>query len=318
MLHSGKIRQLLLALVATLFVWLVHTLSLEYTSSMQFSVKLSTDLDGYEESAVSNEPLMLHGTATGYRIMRNRGFGGKLTQLEIFVERKYLTKIAGHENMFRVNVSDIGDKVISALGDIASVDFFESEYLTFTLHKQDFRKVPVIATSSISYRSQYMPVRDMVLTPDSVLVYGSRSELEGVNEIHTAVIYHRGVRKNIQGYVALEKGNGNLRLSQDKVLYSINVSRYVEATEQKEIKVKNLPPDKSLVLFPPKVEVTYRFPFDRSARSNPELEFYVDYEDCTASAGTRVIPKMEESDAVIYSYRLKPVTVEFIVRDEEE
>lgn len=317
MLDSVKIRQLLLALVATLFVWLVHTLSLEYASSMQFGVKVSTDLTGYEASAVSNEPIMLHGTATGYRIMRNRWFG-KYTRLEIDVERKYLTKIAGHEGLFRVNVADIKDKVSLAVGDVVSVDFFETEYLTFTLHRQDFRKVPVVATSSITYKSQYMPVGEMTLTPDSVLVYGNVTELEGVNEIHTEVIYHRGVNRNIQGYVDLNKGNDNFRLSQDKVRYSITTDRYVEATVQKEVKVKNLPAGKSLILFPSKVDVTYRFPFDRTARGNPDIDFYVDYEACAASAGTRIIPQMEESEVVIYSYKLKPAMVEFIVRDEDE
>ena len=315
-MHSDNIRQLLLALVVTLFVWVVHTLSLEYTSMIQCSVRVSANMVGYEASALSNEPLLFRATTTGYRMMRLKGFGGDRYVIDIDLNRNVLERMDGSDTFFRVRVSEIRDKISAALGGNVSADYFDTDYLTFFFRKQGFKKVPVIATSSVSYRSQYMPVRELTVSPDSVLAYGSVSELEGLNEVHTNIIYHRGVGKNIQGYVSLDKGSGLVRFSQDKVLYSINVVRYVETSQTVDIKVRNLPAGKSLILLPSKTQVTYRFPFDHTARTSPEIEVYVDYDECAAQTGTKTIPHMEAPGTDIFSCSFEPRMVEFIVVDE--
>ena len=315
---SGKISQLLLALVVTFFVWVVHTLSLEYTAPLQFSVRVSSEMVGYEASSVSNEPLLLRATATGYRLMRLRGVGRGNVTLDLALNPRQIEKADGSDTFFTVRVPEIKDKIIEALGDNVSVDFIETDSLTFFFRRQGYKKVPVVVSSSITYRSQYMPVRKLTLAPDSVLVYGGVAELDGVREVHTSTIYHRSVDKNIQGYVDLECPSGLLRLSQDKVLYTINVERYVEVKKPVEIRTKNLPEGKSLILYPAKVDVTYRFPFDNGRSSCPEIGLYVDYEDCAAAVGTKVIPQLMETDTMILSWEMNPRMVEFIISDEKE
>lgn len=314
MFDGGKIGSLLLAFVLTFFVWVIHNLTLEYSAPVQLSVRISTDKEGYQSSSVSNEQLLFRCTATGYSLIRMRGLVRDHSSIDLFLEDKYLHP-AGDEDFF-VNISEIREKLLSAIGEDVSVEFFETEKLSFHLPREEFRKVPVRAMASVSYKSQYMPVGGIVLSPDSVLVYGSEVELEGVTEVRTSTIFLRGISKREQGFARLEPVGG-LRLSHSSVVYSLDVKRYVENTGLVDVEIRGVPKGKSVILIPSQVEIVYRFPFDNRSRRRGAPVLYVNYEDCVNSSGS-VIPKISEEGLEILDYRLNPRLVECILSDERK
>ncbi|MBQ0025216.1 MAG: hypothetical protein KBT00_05790 [Bacteroidales bacterium] len=319
MTRSGKVRQLFLALILTVFMWLLHNMSLEYSSTLQYSVIVSSSLEGYEAEAVSTEPLILRGTASGYHLMRVQGFGDETPVLHLRVDPSELELVDQNAGVFRLKVSDLSvrDRISAAIGDGVSVEVIDTEYLSFSFQKRDCRKVPVRANAVLFYRSQYMPVGGITLFPDSVLVYGEPSALESIVEVNTSTVRRRSVDKDIRGTLSVSVPAG-LTVYPKKVAYSVKVERYVESTETVEVSVRNVPDGKSVLLFPSKVDVSYRKPFTRSNRRKPSLEAYVDYTEYELSSGTRVIPVVSISDSTVSSYTINPMTVECIVSDGRE
>ena len=302
-----KVRQYALALVVAFFVWLLHNLSLDYSSYLQYRVRLSTDIEGYRSTALSNEVLLLRGKGSGFYILKTKVRRHTFSRIELAVGRKYLTPVKGEEGVFMLKVSDVAEKIRESVEDF-EIDFIETETLTFTLEPQAFKKVPVVLASDIHCEPQYMIVGDIELNPDSVTVSGNAKELEGISKVMTRSVALRHVDKSVEGIVALEKMDGfDTNLSD--VHYSFAVTRYVERTVTVPVTVENTPAGRNLMVLPSSVTVTYRTPV--RARQK-DFHFEVDYRDYVRAAGSKLIPRMVGGGKEILSYEIEPRMVECI------
>lgn len=301
-----KIRQYLVALVVSFLVWMLHNLSLDYSSYLQYRVRLTTDLEGYESSALSNEVLLLKGKGSGFYILKNHTHDKDFPVIELSLGRKYLTRVKGEEGVFSVKVSEIAEKLDEA-DDEVSIDFIETERLTFNLQRQSFKKVPVVLSADIHCLPQYMIVDGIKVRPDSVVVYGNANDLEGVNKVTTRSVVLDKVDNSVQGIVDIERLDG-FRVDVGQVHYEFDVKRYVERSEVVPITVKNTPAGKNLMVLPSSVKVTYRTPVRGNVKS---FSFVVDYKDYAKSPGSKIIPKMVGGRGIL-SYEISPRMVECV------
>lgn len=304
---AGKIKQFALAFIIASFVWLLHNLSEDYSSYLQYRVRLSTDIEGYESTALSNEILLLRGKASGFYILKMRSRKHTFTEIDLVLDHKYLTPVKGEEGIFSVKVSDITEKIDEAVDDMA-IDFIETERLTFNLKRQSYKKVPVVLASDIKCLPQYMIVGDIEVWPDSIVVYGNTKDLEGVHRVTTRTVSLERLDKSVQGVVALERLDG-FRVDVDEVHYSFDVKRYVEHSKVVPVTVQNMPFGKNLMILPSSVTVTYRTPVRASVQ---DFSLVVDYQDYIKAASSKAIPKMVGGGRDILSYEIDPKMVECI------
>jgi YbbR domain-containing protein len=160
-----------------------------------------------------------------------------------------------------------------------------------------------------------MPVGDIAVEPDSVMIYGSVSDLKTVSSIKTKIISHRELKKSTKGVIELEHIR-NFRLSANEVNYSINVTRYVEKSEKVKVTISNLPSDRRMVLFPSQIDITYRIPFYQN--NQPVVEpavVTVDYNDYLKSSDGRVIPVLKSYPLPILDYSINPQVVNCIITE---
>jgi hypothetical protein len=204
------------------------------------------------------------------------------------------------------------DRLAEQLGDHFEIDFIDAEQLTFTFTPQSFVRVPVVATLEMDFRPQYMQVGDVVLTPGSVSVYGAVKELERITQVQTQPIAFSKVDKPIQGYVELEPQPG-LRFDTERVRFEVDVDRYVESTMTLPVQVKGAPANRTLVVLPSEVELTFRAPFrPQGGRiTADDLSLVVDYADFAGAESTKMIPRLV-TDREIFDWRIKPGLVECI------
>lgn len=295
-----------LALALAFLFWFLHNLSFDYSSYLQYRVRLSTDIEGYESSALSNEVLILKGRGSGFYILKNRSYKRDFPEIDINLSRKHLTRVKGKDGVFSVKVSDMAEKIDEAVEGI-TVDFFETETLTFNLEKQSFKKVPVALASDIRCHPQYMIVGEIELRPDSVVVYGNAKDLDGVSKVTTRSVVLENIDKSVQGIVDLERLDG-FRVDAEQVYYSFDVQRYVENTKVVPVTVRNAPKGKNFMVLPSSVTVTYRTPVRGAVR---DFSFEVDYRTYLRSTGSKVIPKMVGGRGIL-SYEIEPRMVECI------
>ena len=252
-------RLFLVSLLIACFVWVMHTFALTYSATMPCTVQVTTGLKGYAPSAVARETLLLRGKASGFYLLKMRGTGRKPVNLAVAVDARHFKPVAGEADTFALPASELRERLGELLGDRFEIDFIDVEQLTFTFTRQSFIKVPVVASSDLDFRPQYMQVGDILLKPDSVLVYGAVKELQRMTEVHTQSISYPSVDKTLQGYVDLEPVSG-LRFEPERVWYEVDVDRYVETSMTLPVTVKGVPSGRTLMILPSQVEVVFRAP----------------------------------------------------------
>lgn len=306
------LRLFLVSLLIACFVWVMHTFALTYSATMPCTVQVTTSLQGYASGATARETVLLRGKASGFYLLRMRGTGRKPVLLSIEEDPRHFKPVPGFEDTFSLPVSELRDRLAEQLGDHFEIDFIDAEQLTFTFTPQSFVRVPVVATLEMDFRPQYMQVGEVVLTPDSVSVYGAVKELERITQVRTQPIAYSKVDKPIQGYVELEPQPG-LRFETERVRFEVDVDRYVESTMTLPVRVNGAPANRALVVLPSEVELTFRAPFrPQGGRiTADDLSLVVDYADFAGAESTKMIPRLV-TEREIFAWRINPGLVECI------
>lgn len=306
---------LILSLLLAFFIWLVHNLSNDYSAYLRFQVKAVTNITGHQPEAVADEILLVRGRATGFYIIRNNR-RGSVPRITLEIPSELFTPVKESSDRFVLTANDLKDKLSAALSGEIDVDFVETGTLTFTFPEQSHRKVPVNPLISVVYKRQYTNVGEIVISPDSVLIYGNTEDIVNIRSVNTLPVNLTNVDKSIQGVTGLETVR-DIRIDSEEIRYYIKVDRYVEVSRQMSVNVNNLPSRYSIVLIPSKVKFTARIPF--TAKNDDifdDISLNLDYNAFISQKSSKVIPRLERGDAEIYSYSLDPPMIEAVITHE--
>ena len=313
-LKKGDIILLILSFLLAFVTWTAHNLTQDYMVYLQYRVSVTTNLEGYSPTAISEEELVLGGQAAGFYILSKRD--GRDHPLEIHADARYFEADPARPNTFLLDLSKFRDQLDDAVGSSFDVNYIPSTPLTFEFVPQSYKKVPVASRLSVTCRPQYMETADLQLIPDSVLVYGSTDELEAVTAVATRALTLSRVDKSLRGYVPLETRRG-VRVEPAQVEYYAPVARYVEQRFTVDLSTVNVPADKTLILLPSKLEVTCRIPFGGEIDPlRAPSAFVVNYNDFLQSRSALVAPRPAASVAgMLYAWSFEPRFVECILSE---
>lgn len=251
--RGGDLFVLIFSLLLAFFMWSMYRLSLEYSSVFEYKVNLSTNLVGRSRSAVSQNSVIIRGSASGFSIIQQKI---EDNEISIYMDSQYLKKEGTDGDLFGVNSNDIKGALQSSLGSEFKIESVVSDTLVFAFPKQSYKKVPVKLLSKVTCRPQFAVFSEISTTPDSVYIYGEDDKISTIDYVQT-----RNIRKNmadspIQGVVKLSEIEG-IRFSESEVYYSIDVQRYYENSCQVSVSVVNDPMGSLVTIFPQEVTVTY-------------------------------------------------------------
>ena len=301
----------LLSLLLAFSIWLIHNLALKYNSYLEVTVKARCSIDGHAAVSSDQDKVVARCRATGYNVIKSDIRGSRKVK-----EVEFQPQVMKHKegNTFYVTSSDLQEYSHLIFGDGVTVEYFTTDTLFFRFPYENSRKLPVRAVSSISYMSQYMPAEPMQFSKDSIIVYGEPFILNKLDAVYTEPIRHYNVSSDIQGEIALEEVRG-VRFSENKLMYSMDVTRFVELSGTYPLTVVNVPSDKSMTIFPSRADLYLKCSFPYDGEPLEEVALEVDYNDFQSSLSGKCIVKLVDRSRDIISYEIYPPVVECIVED---
>ncbi len=305
---------LILCILTAFFLWVVYTLSNEYTAYFRFPLEVETNLEGRTNVSRPENTLFVRGTARGFYIIRNT-WRKKIPPVRFFADRKLVHEIPGSEDEFYLLSDNIDNLVNDALGTNLELETILSDTIRLTYPREHYRKVPVRFVSDVSYRPQYMSFEPVRLTPDSVLVYAQEPYLEIIEEVKTRKITQGNLSQTVEGIARLEIPE-NTRLSHTQVEYRIPVRRYVELSFEVPVTTRNVPYRRELFILPDLVTIQFRCPFQDAAGISPDdFLLVVDYNDFIKKESGKIIPVLEASPGTISHMIMSPQFVDGIIQN---
>lgn len=300
-----------LSLLLAFNVWLVYSLTLNYTMVVSVPVVAVSNLSGHKQLSSNTNVVMARCHTRGLDLLR----------LEYLSDRKAVQvrisssdlKCKGGE-IFYLTATELNKYVEPIFGTKAGMELFVTDSLFFHFPFENSKKVPVHPTFSMSCHPQYMAVGGMKMTPDSVVVYGQPSIIDKIDRIYTKSFDLRDLKAPAHGEVKLDQVNG-VRMSQDYAEYMVRVQRYVEISATMPIKTRNVPPNKELVIYPSSAKVLFRCMFPVTVNPETAAQFYIDYNDFASTLKGVCLPKLDEFPEGLLDYVMEPQSFECVESD---
>ena len=299
---------LLLSLLLAFIVWLIHSLSLQYSVFLEYRVTLSTSIEGRSRTATSEDILIIRGRSEGYYILRQRI--GRLKNLTVTVLPANVTYKDG--DIFTVDCETIKSNIVEALGGNVDLEFIVSESLDFNLPEVTSKRVPVVPKALIVFDGQYMLVGDIELRPDSVDIYGDARLLGTIDSVFTETIARSGVDGPIQGLCGIVPIR-RVEYSEDNIYYSMNVVRYIEESMNVPVTATGVPENKELIILPSSVTLKYRRIFSGIQYAPENFVLSVDYNDFIRTMDSELVPKLVSMPEGVLSWEMSPRYVDCIL-----
>ncbi len=265
---------LVFSLFLAFFMWSVLKLSSRYSSYVRYRLEVTTNIPGRKNVSTSEDVLVIGAKATGFNILQNLREKENAPLLLEDVDPKHFHKYAEDGDMFYLLPDNIKQKIQDAFGSDIQVENLATDTLFFRFPVQKNRKVPVIASSVVSYGKQYMPYGPMTLKPDSILIYGDEVLVSQIGHVTTRAIKSNNAEGTVSGVVELNPLQG-IRFSVDEVYYSQEIGRYVEHVVKVPVTIGNAPSYANVAVVPHEVTIKYRQPFG-SAGSFSSQDFAVE------------------------------------------
>lgn len=303
----------LVSILLSASIWLIYNLSQTHSSVVSMEVVAESNIHGRAARSSDAVTMSARVSASGFRLLR-------INMQRDIVPVHFSADDLLHEeaDYFTITSAQLMRYVPEIYGPGAKVEAFLFDNVSFRFVEENYKKVPVRDVNLLGFRSQYGQTTPLRLKPDSVTVYGQAEMLERVEEVFTSTISMNDVHSNVHGEVALKAPSGT-RLSENKVDFSFEVSRYVELRVELPVATKNVPQGLALRLFPSSAVLTFRCIFPLITDPVGIVSAYVDYNEFANSITGRCMVRIDALPKGVLSCKIEPEVVdcvEQVVRDE--
>lgn len=206
-------------------------------------------------------------------------------------------------------------KISEPLGKSAEVVSLEKDTFRFPFEMLSIKKVPVVLNSKIVFKSGYDILNNFTITPDSVDVIGSESEISEISKAPTEILNLKDVTDTINKDLFLNKPkNPNVNYSTNKVNVSAKVEKFTEGTLEVPVSIVNKPLEVNINYFPKTITVSYYVSLNNFKNIKP-LDFKVecDFAEIENTNKAFFVPKLVKFPELVKNVRLKQNKVEFIL-----
>ena len=300
-----------LSLLLAFSIWFIHNLSLDYSDFLTVQMKASCDnLEGHAAISSNTCEVVARCRTSGYNILKSRLLSNR-NPVVVSMDRQSLASRTGES--YYITRKELSGAAHLLYGEKVEVEYFLSDTLYFRFPYETNKKVPVFPVVSLSFRPQYMSQDNLEVVPDSVRIYGEPYHLANVDRVFTETIELQHLSSSAAGVAGIEKIKG-VRLAEQEVHYSIDVTRFVEISREISVRAVNVPPDKEMMIYPSRAEVVFKCVFPLMSDVD-DAEFVIDYGDYIDSRSRKCIPVPGYLPEGVLEYELMPEIFECVLTE---
>lgn len=306
--NGGDITIFVASLLLAFSIWLIYSLTLNYTQVVSVPVVATSNIDGHRQTSSNTELVLGRCHTRGFDLIRLNKASDK-KPITVKFEPSDLHQKG--DDLYYITSTDLNTYVRDIFGNKAGMEGFVTDTLFFRFPVENSKKVPVQPVYSLSFEPQYTSVGGLRMTPDSVTIYGEPFHLNNIDRVYTKPFSLVNLKNTAHGEIKLSAVKG-VRMSQTQAEYMVNVQRYVEISADVHILGNNVPASKTFVIYPSTAKVVFKCTFPLSINPVEDVRFYIDYHDFVNSLSGKCLVKTSALPEEIISYRIEPEIFECV------
>ena len=302
---KGRLRFFLIFVFISFFFWISTKLSNTYTIEQSFSINWN---DVPEGIIILDKEYKLNTSikASGIEVMIYRLF---LNELNVSLKEAKFSSTKGVVNTerqyFFVEQQLFNNTILNQISPVS---------LEFEYSNLEKKNVPIIPKIEFNLRPGYLLDKPLLSIPDSILISGPKILLDSIHNIETQFFSYDDIFEPLSYIVKLKK-IPKIQMPIDEVKINLSVSRYSEKEFILPIEILNLPKDKRVKLFPPKVKVKVTLPVSIiSTVKDSDFSLVVDYNEIIYDKTRELQLSINKQPPAIKQIILEPKKVNFLIR----
>jgi YbbR domain-containing protein len=279
-----KIFLIIYSVLFAVFLWTSVNLNFLYN----INLKIPLEVKLRENQALADE-------LPGEIDIVLRGRGWDLLVMWFSKDLNYVLDLTPVKKNLKLSIQQtIGDKinlppdvtVAGAYPDTLNIDFdnIATKY------------VKVKNVVSVNLKEGYEIVGSPKIVPDSVKITGATSVLSRIKNISTQKKEYKNVNSDLTVDISLSDSMNNIVKVEPgsvKILYKIELAAE-KKFEDLSVIIKNIPPDKEVLLIPPNLTLSLRGGIDLLTKITPsDFKIFIDYDMIEKDTLGSVIPNLE-------------------------
>jgi YbbR domain-containing protein len=298
-----KVISIISALVLSIVIWGSVNLSNYYYTTLTVPLKLLGMPHGYTSSAYTVKNIQI----------RIKGEGWKLASLMLNSDMTFIVPAGLDSGKRFINLNDAISENTWIAGGIQVLNI-SPDTLSFKVERVRQKKVKIVPDIELNFKSDYGIISDIILNPDSVIIYGARSVLKNIDSIKTIRKSFYDLESPLSEQIDLENIDG-ISYLRNSTNISLEVQRIVDKIfDNIPIHVQNIPHNQDLVLFPNQIDITLRGGINvlgkmGSETFHPYIDFQQAYEDTTGL----LIPELNVPPHVSI-IDIRPSAIKYIIK----
>ncbi|WP_297802663.1 YbbR-like domain-containing protein [uncultured Polaribacter sp.] len=297
-------------LIASVLIWMLITLSKEYTATLRFPLKYS---DFPQDKLLQKEPLSeidVIVKSSGFNILKSR-----LSDKNLVFNAKSLNKKSSSQYYFltRNQFKSVQKQLQSGV----QLQEISLDTIFLDLGSLISKKVPLKPNLEINYHIGYDILESVSMDPDSILISGPKGQIENIKIINLELLKLEDVKsdfsKNVK--IILPENTGNIKLNSKFTKISGEVEKFTEGTFKISFKVLNLPKDINLTTLNKTIEVVFVVALSNFDKVNKDFfEVVCDYNIAKENKLNYLIPKVTVNSRLIKSFKVIPNKIDFLIQ----
>lgn len=310
--NTKRIYAYCICLIFSILFWFLIVLSRDYTSVISVPVKYVNLPKGKIIINKLPDYLTLEVNSFGFNLLR---YKLKPATDPIIIDLGQLKVAKSSKESFLVTNSRT-DRIRRQLGTNIQVLKVLPDTLFFKFDTKVLKRIPVTLRHSLDFERQYQVSDSIIIKPSNITLSGAKSILDSIKYLETELLKVSSINKTITRTVPVKLDSmlKKVELSTKRVVVTIPVEKFTEASIVIPIHLINVPPDFTGKTFPEKVKITYMISLQEFENINPAL-FHViaDYNESQKTNASKLKLIVAESPDFVKNIRVEPERVEFIL-----
>lgn len=227
------------------------------------------------------------------------------------IELRFSDYIDGN-GQFKVGAGQL-KKAIGKLLQGVTVNSVLPGELTARYTDQPGKRVPVVLDIDADAAPMHALTGMIERSQDSVLVYGDSKTLKSIQEVYTFHINALGLTDTLHRKATIASIKGVV-IEPRTIDITIPVEKLLSKTQKVKVAVRNAPNDVNVIVFPSKVDVSFRAPVSYYKNSSSVITAVVDYNSININTpGNKVELLIGEVPGAYEDVKLALDSVEYII-----
>ena len=286
--------------------WLLQVLNDDYETELSIQLKMKNVPENVVITSELPSELKL-GVKDRGTVLVNYSLGQTLYPITID-----FNEYAGKGNKVKIPVHTLEKRILSQLNQSTKLSYIKPDTLDFIYTRSEAQKLPVTLSGEVKTERQYY-ISDIILSPDSVMVYAPRDILDTMKVVYTERVDIEEVSDTVRRRVNMMPLKG-ARFSPSYTDVTFLVDVYSEKTIEVPVEGINFPDNKTLRTFPSKVNVTFQVGLTQFKNVTAEdFSVVVDYEELLENKSDKCNLLLGRSPHFVKHVRIKPQTIDYII-----